>query len=102
MPAVVEIKIVPVGTQNPSFSSYVSDCYRVAEREGIRCQMTPSSTIIEGELGKCLDVARKMHQTCFRDGCERVVTSISIDERVDKPVDMQRMVASVASGGFLS
>lgn len=65
MPAVIEIKIVPVGTDTPSFSSYVSDCDRVAEREGVRCQVTPTSTIIEGDLTRCMDVARKIHQACF-------------------------------------
>ncbi len=101
MPAVIEVKIVPVGTETPSFSSYVSDCIRVAEREGVRCQVTPTSTIIEGDLARCMDVARKMHQACFRDGCDRVVTNIAIDERVDKTSDMRQMVASVTTAGAL-
>lgn len=94
--AVAEIKIVPVGTDNTSFSSTVAACYRVAETApGVRARITPTSTIIEGDLDRVLAVVRDMHQVPFREGIERVVTQVSIDDRRDKPQSMETMVEAV-------
>ncbi|MCR4397607.1 MAG: MTH1187 family thiamine-binding protein [Firmicutes bacterium] len=93
--AVVEVKVVPVGTGSASMSSYVASCYRVVEEEGLKHQLTPTSTIIEGDLAHVLNVARRMHQEAFAEGVERVVTNIYIDERRDKPTELADMVEAV-------
>ncbi|WP_345788095.1 MTH1187 family thiamine-binding protein [Desulfotomaculum copahuensis] len=91
-----EINIVPMGTPGPSVSSYISNCYRVVKDEpGIKHQLTPMSTIIEGELEQVLNVVKKMHQVPFNDGVQRVVTSITIDDRRDKQDSMEKMVDAV-------
>lgn len=94
--AIAEIKVVPVGTHNASFSSIVTDCYRIArETPGIRHQLTPTSTIIEGDLPQVLDVVQRMHDATLQNGCTRVVTSVSIDDRRDRPSSMDHMVEAV-------
>ncbi len=93
--AVVEVKIVPVGTDSASMSSFVAATYKVVEEEGLKHQLTPTSTIIEGDLQQVLNVVRRMHQTPFNRGAERVVTNIFIDERKDKPAEMSDMVDTV-------
>lgn len=94
--AVAEIKIVPVGTENTSFSSTVAACYRVAEAmPGVQARITPTSTIVEGDLDQVLAVVRNMHQVPFREGVDRVITQVSIDDRRDKPQDMEAMVDAV-------
>lgn len=30
--AILEVKVIPVGTDDPSLSSYIRDCYHVAEQ----------------------------------------------------------------------
>ncbi len=96
--AVVEVSVVPMGTDDPSVSSYISRCYEVLKGEpGLKYQLTPMSTIIEGELDRVLDAVKKMHRTPFNDGVMRVVTSITIDERRDKQESMENMVKSVLS-----
>lgn len=94
--AIAEIKVIPVGTGSASFSSIVTECYRVAqETPGIRHQLTPTSTIVEGDLPQVLDVVRRMHDATFGQGCRRVITSVAIDDRRDRPSDMHRLVESV-------
>lgn len=94
--AVAEIKVVPVGTGSASFSSIVSDCYRIVqETPGIRHQITPTSTIVEGDLPQVLDVVRRMHDATLRGRCSRVITSVAIDDRRDQPNRMEEMVAAV-------
>lgn len=93
---VAEVKILPVGTDDPSISSYIRDCYEVAQTsDRVDVAITPTSTIIEGELNDIWDVVHAMHQIPFFSGVDRVITTLTIDERQDKYEDMEDMVASV-------
>lgn len=87
--AVMEISIIPVGTSSTSVSSFVADCVRVLEEEGLKYEVTPMGTQVEGDLEALFDVARKMHEVPFRKGALRVVTSLKIDDRRDKPLSLE-------------
>jgi uncharacterized protein (TIGR00106 family) len=95
--AIVEVTIIPLGTGSASVSEYVADVHRVLEaaEENITFQMTPMSTIIEGDLGDILEVVKRMHEHPFSKGVPRVSTSIRIDERRDKPSSMEQKIQSV-------
>lgn len=94
--AVVDVTIVPAGTASASLSDYVACCLQVLqEAEGITWQLTPMSTIIEGELDQVLVVIRQMHEQPFNKGAGRVVTTIRIDDRRDKALTAAGKVAAV-------
>ena len=94
--AIVEVSVIPMGTDEPSVSSYISSCYKVLENETkLKHQLTPMSTIIEGDVDKVIDAVKKMHKVPFSEGVKRVVTTITIDERTDKPLSMESSVESV-------
>jgi uncharacterized protein (TIGR00106 family) len=94
--AVVEVNVTPLGTAQPSISSYISRCYEVIKNEeGIKFQVTPMSTVLEGDLERVLEVVKKIHRVPFQDGIQRVITSLTIDERTDKEDSMEAMVQSV-------
>jgi len=94
--AIVEVSVIPMGTPTPSVSSYIADCCELAKKEsGIKSQVTSMSTILEGDLDKLMNVVKKMHMEPFKNGVERVVTSVTIDERHDKTDSMETRVDSV-------
>lgn len=94
--AVVDVTIVPVGTASPSLSEYVAGCLEVLQgAAGITYQLTPMSTVIEGELGRVLEVIALMHEQPFIKGAGRVVTTIRIDDRRDKKLTAAGKVAAV-------
>ncbi|WP_047154113.1 MTH1187 family thiamine-binding protein [Aneurinibacillus tyrosinisolvens] len=95
--AIVEVTIVPIGTGSPGVSEYVADVHRILEQaaEPVSYQMTPMSTIIEGDLDDILAVIRRMHERPFEKGALRVSTSIKIDERRDKAASMKQKLESV-------
>lgn len=94
--AIVEVNIVPMGTTSPSISSYIADCCELVKKEtDVKYQITPMSTILEGDLDRVMDVVKKMHKVPFGDSVQRVVTSITIDERKDKPTSMESRVDAV-------
>jgi uncharacterized protein (TIGR00106 family) len=97
--AIVEITIIPVGTSSTSLSAYVANMQVVLAqmKEPISYQMTPMSTIIEGDLDDLFKVIRRLHELPFQNGAERVSTSIKIDDRRDQPSSMQQKMKSVES-----
>ena len=94
--AVVEVNVTPLGTGRPNISSYIAGCYDIIKNEeGIKYQVTPLSTVIEGDLDRVLEVVKKIHRVPFQNGVQRVLTSLTIDERTDKEDSMEAMVQSV-------
>ncbi|HWL12703.1 MAG TPA: MTH1187 family thiamine-binding protein [Ureibacillus sp.] len=91
----LEISIIPIGTNSTSFSSEVTSVVKKIEEKGLTYKLTPTSTVIEGEIDQLWDVARDMHQVAFSAGPDRIVTNISIDHRTDKQMDMKHQINSV-------
>lgn len=81
--AVVEISVAPLGTANPSVSSYVAACVGVVATSGLSYQLTPMGTVIEGDIDMIFAVLRRMHEVPFDKGAVRVSTLIKIDDRRD-------------------
>lgn len=94
--AMIDISVVPVGTGSPSVSHFVAGAVKILQDEpGIKYELTAMNTIIEGELGQLLALAQKMHLSAFDAGAERVVTTIRIDDRHDKPLTISGKIQAV-------
>lgn len=94
--AIVEISVVPLGTGDTGISRYVAGCLKVLQEEkGLRYQLTPMGTVIEGDLDLILSAIRKMHEEPFSSGASRVLTTIRVDDRRDKEITMSGKVSSV-------
>ncbi len=94
--ALVEVSIIPLGTETPSVSQYVARAVRILQGEkDIKYELTAMGTIIEGDLNRLLTLVQKMHEAVFDAGIARVVTTIKIDDRRDKISSMSSKVESV-------
>ncbi|RED60605.1 MTH1187 family thiamine-binding protein [Cohnella phaseoli] len=97
--AIVQVTIVPLGTGTPSLSEYVAEVHQVLEQSAvssrIKYQLTPMSTIIEGELDELIAIVRRMHEVPFANGAARVSTTLTIDDRRDKQGTMEQKLLSV-------
>jgi len=94
--AMIEVSIIPLGTESPSLSQYISQAVKVLEKEeDIKYELTAMGTIIEGDLERLLTLVRKMHQAVLDSGVMRVATTIKIDDRRDKTASMSAKVESV-------
>jgi uncharacterized protein (TIGR00106 family) len=82
--AILEISVVPIGTQDPSLSPFVADCIRILKGEKVRYELTAMGTNIEGNLKDLIRIGLKMHEAPFKKGVSRVVTNLKIDDRRDK------------------
>lgn len=95
--AIVDITIYPVGTETTSVSQYVAEIEKVLEQESdrVKFQLTPMSTLIEGELKDLFEIVQRLHEVPFQHGIKRVETNIRIDDRRDKPLTMAGKIDSV-------
>jgi len=95
--AIIDISIIPVGTNSTSVSEYVAEIHMVLEKhkESINYQLTPMNTVIEGELPNLFKVIQEMHEVPFNKGAARVATTIRIDDRRDKKSTIAGKLESV-------
>ena len=88
--AMLDISVAPIGTGGPSVSEYVAGAVRILKNEpGINYELTAMNTVIEGDLEHLLSLVKRMHDSAFNSGIQRVVTTVRIDERRDKPLTIE-------------
>lgn len=95
--AIIDITVIPVGTGTPSVSDYVAEIHRVLQKydDRVKYQLTPMSTLIEGDLKSLLEIVQEVHEVPFQKGLQRVCTNIRIDDRRDKDNTMERKLQAV-------
>lgn len=97
--AIVDVVVIPVGTEGPSVSKYIAEIQTKLElfkQEGkINYQLTPMNTLIEGDLKDLFEVIQAIHELPFNKGLDRVCTNIRIDDRRDIEREMNDKLASV-------
>lgn len=92
---IVEFSILPVGV-GASVSEHVAKALDIVDNSGLRYQFTPMGTILEGEYKAIIKVIKKCHLAVLED-CERVITTIKIDDRKQAAGEIEKKVASVES-----
>lgn len=93
--ALLEISVVPLGTPTPSIGDYIADVVLACKKSKVKYKLTDMGTIIEGRPNDLFKLAQKLHETPFKRGIKRVVTTLSIDDRRDKRVKIEDKVNSV-------
>lgn len=95
--AILEISVVPLGTQETSLSAYVAECLRVLQEEKVPYELSAMGTNIEGDLKDLMRIAIKMHEVPFKKGARRVLTTLKIDDRRDKKGTLKAKKQAVQS-----
>ena len=96
--AVVELTLVPIGTQKTSCSPYVAAAYdAVKDNDKVEIRLNPMGTVLEGDIDELFACVRKMQEAVFEAGAERVYSVIKIDDRRDKKASLDQKVNSVMS-----
>ncbi len=95
--AIMEISVIPLGTQTPSVSKYVANAIKILKKEkNIKYELTSMGTIVEcNSIDKLFDIAKKIHHVPFNSEIKRVVTSLKIDDRKDKELTIKGKKKSV-------
>ncbi len=89
----MEFSILPVG-KGVSLSEHVAKALDIVDQSGLRYQFTPMGTILEGGYDEIMSTIKKCHDAILED-CERVVTTIKMDDRKGSEDAIKRKVESV-------
>ena len=94
--AVVELTLVPIGTQKTSCSPYVAAAYdAVKDNDKVEIRLNPMGTVLEGDIDELFACVRKMQEAVFEAGAERVYSVLKVDDRRDKKASLDQKVNSV-------
>jgi uncharacterized protein (TIGR00106 family) len=86
-------------TQTPSVSGYVANAIEELEKLGLTPELTAMCTIFGAEdIALIREAIKVVHESVFAHGALRVVTTVTIDERLDKEGRINQKIRSITSG----
>ena len=90
-----EFEIIPIGTNSPSLSTLLAEVAKLVDQSGLDYRIGPMGTVVEGDWDRVMSLAKQCHQAMLASS-QRVMTTIRIDDRKDKPAG-GRIVQKVQS-----
>lgn len=57
----------------------VDKVIRLIEKSGVKYEVGPMETTMEGELGLLLDIVKEAQEVCIKEGATRVMSMVKID-----------------------
>ena len=76
-PVNVAIEVLPL---HPDPYPIVDEAIKVIQESGVKHEVGPMETTMEGDLDELLDIVKAAHKACFIDGVSQVVTIVKIGE----------------------
>ena len=89
----VELTIIPIGGDSHT-SDELAEVLKFIDESGLRYELTPSATCIEGDWEEVMAVIRLCHEK-VRVHCSHVVTNIKIEDEAGADNKLRANVASV-------
>ena len=94
MNVMVDFCLIPLGV-GVSLSEYIAECERVLEKAGLKTQLHPYGTVIEGEWDAVFAAVKACHEAVHTMGAPRVTTTLRVGTRTDRDQTMEEKVQSV-------
>ena len=93
MSVIVELSIFPMD-KGSSFSPYVARALDIIRSSGLKHELGPMSTCIEGSWEQVMDVVDRCYRDLERD-CDRIYVNIKADSRRGREEGLTEKPASV-------
>ncbi|WP_070121661.1 MTH1187 family thiamine-binding protein [Bacillus marinisedimentorum] len=83
-------QVLPKGTEN----SYevVDRAIEVVRQSGVKYEVGPMETVMEGELDQLLEIVKRAQDACVEAGASDIMTCIKIHYRPDRDVTIDEKV----------
>jgi uncharacterized protein (TIGR00106 family) len=89
----VELSVTSIGSSS-SIGDQIAGVLRIAAARGFPYKINPMGTLIEGESDEAMKLIKKCHKKVMMNE-NRVITTISIDDRKGKPKRIEEKVKSI-------
>ena len=94
MKVIVDLCVVPIGV-GVNLAPYIAACERVLLEAGLKVQLHPNGTAIEGEWAPVFRAIEACHRAVHGMGCPRIYTTVKVNTRTDRDQTLEDKVASV-------
>ncbi|GAB6992182.1 MTH1187 family thiamine-binding protein [Paenibacillus pini] len=74
----LSIQVIPKTPGNEDSIPYVDRAIEVIQQSGVKYEVHPLETTMEGELNELLDIVRQMHEALIEAGSPSVISQIKI------------------------
>lgn len=78
----VSLQILPMVPEKDIYD-VVDRVIELIQRSGVKYEVGPMETTMEGELDLLLDIVKEAQEVCVKEGANRVVSIVKIDYKVD-------------------
>jgi uncharacterized protein (TIGR00106 family) len=75
----VSVQVLPL---HPDPYPIVDRAIEAIQKSGVKYEVGPLETTLEGELDELLEVVKAAHRACFVEGVDKVVTIVKIADSV--------------------
>jgi uncharacterized protein (TIGR00106 family) len=89
----IEFSIVPIGSGS-SIGDRLAEVLKAVDESGLPYKLNPMGTVVEGEWDELFRLVKKCHKTVMKNE-ERVLTSISVDDRKGRTNRIEGKVKSI-------
>ena len=89
----IAFSIVPIGAGS-SIGGSIAEVLKIVDGSGLPYKINPMGTVVEGEWDDLFKLVKKCHKAVMKNE-ERVITSISVDDRKGKTNRIEEKVKSV-------
>lgn len=89
----VEFSVIPIG-KGASLHEHIAKALEIVDASGLDYRLNPMGTVVEGDWDKIFNVIKSCHDAIMSDA-ERVITSITIDDRKGVTGAITRKIQSV-------
>ncbi|HEY9766069.1 MAG TPA: MTH1187 family thiamine-binding protein [Chroococcales cyanobacterium] len=83
-----EFSIIPLA--GVEMRPYVDAAVQVVRESGLKFEVEPLGTSLEGEFDEVMETIKKAHLAALECGAGRVLTEIRIDEKKEAPETMEK------------
>jgi uncharacterized protein (TIGR00106 family) len=94
MKVIVDLCVVPIGVVD-NLAPYIAACEWVLLDVGLKIQLHPKGTSIEGEWAPVFRPIEACHTAVHSMGCPRIFTNVKVITRTDRDQTLEGKVASV-------
>ncbi|WP_342416435.1 MTH1187 family thiamine-binding protein [Paenibacillus sp. FSL R10-2782] len=74
----LSIQVIPKTPNNEDSYAYVDKAIEIIQRSGVKHQVNPLDTTMEGELDELLKVVKEMHEALTEAGSPSIISQIKI------------------------
>ena len=90
----IDLCLIPIGT-GVSITPYIAKCQKVIKARGLKHELHPNGTAIEGEWEEVFSCIKKCHEKVHELGAARIYSTIKVNTRTDRKHSFTEKVPKV-------